>query len=154
MSFNKPPRAGIILGYSHEAAMVTDTVRVPLVRNEITVARPFIYSYRDEYGKAQERRYDPGTVGIPTFMMRDPWIVVDFADGRISHINGRPVHLPTDGKPVTDHRPAARKAMEQRTRIGGNQAPTAGPKPVPKPVEGSLNLVGEINVVEHGHPVF
>lgn len=84
----------------------------------IRVARPFIYSFQD----GNQRRYDPGTHGINAEMAANPWVYEDFADGRISHIDGKPVHAPSQGF-VSDHRPENRKAISQNTIVGGNMPP-------------------------------
>jgi hypothetical protein len=145
---------------------VMGTVPPPIrnVRYQITVVRPFVYSdYVD--GHITEQRFDVGNHEVDGSVMMNPWISRDFADGRISHINGVPcfelVQLP-----VTDHRPAARKAMEQRTVITGNRLASRGRNPPPKvdlrrddkaalpgDQASSLNLVGELNVVQHGHKI-
>lgn len=105
-----------------EDTMVSNTFTPPNLasrtgRDTITVARPFIYSFKD----GSERRFDPnGNGSIPPEMMMNPWIYRDFADGRISHINGKPVHAPSQG-PVLDYLPANREAMEQLRKVGRNQ---------------------------------
>lgn len=123
----------------------------------ITVVLPFVYTYRD----GRERRFDIGEHELDSSMMADPWVMVDFADGRISHINGVPCHQTVGRFPVVDHRPAARRAMEQRSKVGRNPPPSvtakvysvgdALPKASPTPrlanEIGSLNLVDKINVI-------
>jgi hypothetical protein len=128
------------------------------VKYQIQVARPFVYSFHEiNTDRATERRFDIGRHEIDGPMMMDPWIHKDFADGRISHINGVPVHAPQDYGHVADHAVAARKAREQTVYVGGNRP--APPKREPKitvevwptrPAEeaGSLNLVGGINVID------
>jgi hypothetical protein len=79
---------------------------------KIQVARPFIYTFKD----GSQRRYDPGEYLVSEEMMANPWVHRDFGDGRISHINGKPVHSPLAG-PVSDHTIEARRALEQRRDV-------------------------------------
>lgn len=145
--------------WTEERVMVSNTVPPPSqTAMVIQVARPFIYTFKD----GNQRRYDPGKHAINAEMATNPWVHADFADGRISHINGRPCHALSQG-PVNDHTIEARKAVEQITKVGGNPtadhmartavhnaAVAAGPAPKQ---EGSLNLVQPIEVMQIGHPI-
>lgn len=127
----------------------------PVSTTKITVVRPFIYTFKS----GGERRYDPGEHLISHEMAANPWVYQDFCDGRISHINGRPVHKPTT-IPRTDHDAPVRAAFEDLAKgaqkFGEVQKPTDLKSPAVEspPVPGSLNLVGELNVVQHGTKVF
>lgn len=148
-------------GDTWRSSVVTSNTVLPPIRNvryQITVVRPFVYSGYDGTGRITEQCFDVGNHEVDGSVMMNPWISRDFADGRISHINGvrcfELVQLP-----VTDHRPAARRAMEQRTKVGRNPPFKVDLRrddkaALPEDQAGSLNLVGELNVVQHGHKVF
>jgi len=84
-------------------------------------------------------------------MERDPWVLVDFADGRISHINGVPCHMRQAYGRVMDHRLAAQEVVAQARVAGRNPRPQNLLQRAAKPPAeaGSLNLAGSINTISN-----
>jgi hypothetical protein len=110
-----------------------------------------VYSYYDATGRMTERRFEIGSHEIEGPMMMDPWVHRDFADGRISHINGVPVHDPSvDYGKIMDHRPMARKALEQMVNDVRNRRPPSLLQRAAQPPEvvTSLNLAGSMNLIQ------